>query len=44
MSLPTRNGIVEGKVHTLKLMKHMGYGWAGFALLRQRVLHTLENF
>jgi hypothetical protein len=35
------NGIVEGKIHKLKLMKRMGYGRAGFALLRQRVLHAL---
>jgi len=34
MSLPTRNSIVEVKVHTLKLMKRMDYGRAGFALLR----------
>jgi len=32
---------VEGKVNKLKLIKRMGYGRAGFALLRQRVLHAL---
>lgn len=35
------HGVVEGKVNKLKLMKRMGYGRAGFALLRQRVLHAL---
>jgi transposase len=35
------NGLVEGKVNKLKLIKRMGYGRAGFALLRQRVLHAL---
>ena len=34
-------GIVEGKVNKLKLLKRMGYGRAGFPLLRQRVLHAL---
>jgi hypothetical protein len=41
LTLPQSNGIVEGKVHKLKLIKRMGYGRAGFALLRQRVLHAL---
>jgi hypothetical protein len=35
------NGLVEGKANKLKLIKRMGYGRAGFALLRQRVLHAL---
>jgi transposase len=35
------NGLVEGKVNKLKLIKRMGYGRAGFPLLRQRVLHAL---
>lgn len=35
------NGMVEGKVNKLKLIKRMGYGRAGFPLLRQRVLHAL---
>ncbi len=30
---------VEGHVHRLKLIKRMGYGRAGFPLLRQRVLY-----
>ena len=35
------NGQVEGFVNKLKLIKRMGYGRAGFPLLRQRVLHAL---
>jgi transposase len=41
LTLPQSNGIVEGKVHKLKLIKRMGYGRAGFPLLRQRVLYAL---
>ena len=41
LTLPESNGIVEGKVTKLKLIKRMGYGRAGFPLLRQRVLHAL---
>jgi len=41
LTLPTSNGMVEGKVNKLKLLKRMGYGRAGFPLLRQRVLHAL---
>ncbi len=41
LTLPESNGIVEGKVNKLKLLKRMGYGRAGFPLLRQRVLHAL---
>ena len=43
LSLPQSNGIVEGKVNKLKLIKRMGDGRAGFPLLRQRVLHALER-
>ena len=32
---------VEGQVTRIKLIKRMMYGKAGFALLRQRVLHRL---
>lgn len=32
------NGQVEGQVNRLKLVKHIPYGWANFALLRRRVL------
>jgi len=35
------NGIVEGHVTKLKLMKRQMYGKAGFPLLRKRVLHAL---
>ena len=35
------NGMVEGHVTKLKLMKRQGYGRAGFPLLRKRVLHAL---
>lgn len=41
LTLPHSNGVVEGKVNKLKLIKRMGYGRAKFPLLRQRVLHTL---
>jgi len=35
------NGVVEGQVTKLKLIKRQGYGRAGFPLLRNRVLHAL---
>jgi len=35
------NGMVEGHVTKLKLLKRTMYGRAGFSLLRQRVLHAL---
>jgi len=41
LTLPQNSGLVEGKVNKLKLIKRMGYGRAGFPLLRQRVLHAL---
>jgi transposase len=41
LTLTYSNGVVEGKVNKLKLIKRMGFGRAGFALLRQRVLHAL---
>ncbi|HSF34088.1 MAG TPA: ISL3 family transposase [Candidatus Tectomicrobia bacterium] len=34
------NGATEGQIHRLKLVKRQGYGRAGFALLRQRVLQA----
>jgi transposase len=37
---PWSNGQVEGQVHRLKLIKRSMYGRAGFALLRQCVLHA----
>lgn len=44
LTLPQSKGMVEGKVHKLKLIKRMGYGRAGFPLLRQRVLHAERKF
>ncbi|HLH63710.1 MAG TPA: ISL3 family transposase [Ktedonobacteraceae bacterium] len=41
LTLPHNNGLVEGKVNKLKLIKRMMFGRAEFPLLRQRVLHTL---
>lgn len=41
LTLPQNNGVVEGKVNKLKLIKRMGYGRAEFPLRRQRVLHAL---
>jgi transposase len=41
LSLSINNGMVEGHVTKLKLIKRQGYGRAGFPLLRQRVLHAL---
>jgi transposase len=41
LTLQENNGMVEGNINKLKLLKRMGYGRAGFPLLRQRVLHAL---
>lgn len=41
LTLPQSNGVVEGKVNKLKLIKRMMFGRAEFPLLRQRVLHAL---
>jgi transposase len=41
LTLPQNNGLVEGKVNKLKLIKRMLFGRAEFPLLRQRVLHAL---
>jgi transposase len=40
LTLEWSNGITEGQIHRLKLVKRQGYGRAGFALLRQRVLQA----
>ncbi len=40
LTWPINNGMVEGQVTKLKLIKRTMYGRAGFALLRQRVLHA----
>jgi len=39
LTMPYSNGVVEGHVHRLKLIKRQGYGRASFPLLRQRVLY-----
>ena len=41
LTLPQSNGVVEGKINKLKLIKRMMFGRAGFPLLRQRVLYAL---
>jgi transposase len=38
---PWSNGVVEGNINKLKLIKRMMYGRADFPLLRQRVLYAL---
>jgi len=39
LRLPWSQGVTEGKVNKLKTLKRVMYGRAGFALLRQRLLH-----
>jgi transposase len=41
LTWPINNGMVEGYVTKLKLIKRQGYGRAGFPLLRKRVLHAI---
>lgn len=41
LTWPINNGMVEGHVTKLKLIKRTMDGRAGFALLRQRVLHAM---
>jgi transposase len=41
LTWPINNGMVEGQVTKLKLIKRTMYGRAGFALLHQRVLHAV---
>ena len=40
LQLPWSNGMVEGQIHRLKLIKRQMYGRAGFDLLRLRVLQS----
>ena len=40
LTLAWSNGVIEGQVHRLKLMKRQGYGRAGSPPLRQRVLQA----
>lgn len=42
LQLPYSNGVMEGHVHCLKLIKRQGYGRASFPLLRQRVLYHVS--
>jgi hypothetical protein len=43
LTVPSSNGIVEGHVNRLKLIKRSMYGRAKFDLLRQRVLFSPES-
>ena len=40
LQLEYSNGVVQGHVHRLKLIKRQGYGRAAFPLLRKRVLYA----
>jgi transposase len=40
LTLEWNNGVTEGQIHRLKLVKRQGYGRNGLALLRQRVLQV----
>jgi transposase len=40
LTLEWSNGVTEGQIYCLKLVKRQGHGRAGFALLRQRVLQV----
>jgi transposase len=40
LTLEWSNGVTEGQIHRLKLVKRQGYGRAGFTLIRQRVLQA----
>jgi transposase len=39
LTLPWSNGVTEGQINRLKLLKRQAYGRAHVALLRQRILH-----
>ena len=41
LQLPWSNGMVEGQIHRLKLIKRQMYGRSGFDLLRLRILHSI---
>jgi transposase len=40
LTLQWGNGVTEGQIHRLKLVKCQGYGRASFTLIRPRVLHA----
>jgi hypothetical protein len=44
LTLQWSNGVTEGQIHRLKLVKRQDYGRAGFALLRQRVLQAAQGW
>ena len=41
LRMPWSNGMVEGHIHRLKLLKRQMYGRVGFDLLRLRVLNPV---
>jgi transposase len=41
LTLEWSNGVTEGQIHRLKLLKRQGYGRAGVRLLRQRVTQAV---
>ena len=41
LQMPWSDGMVEGQIHRLKLIKRQMYGRAGFDLLRLRVLNAV---
>lgn len=43
LTLPWNNGLIEGHVNRLKLIKRSMYGRAKLPLLRARVLHVAEK-
>lgn len=43
LSTPYSNGMVEGHINRLKMLKRQMYGRASLALLRIRVLHRQET-
>ena len=40
IDLPWTTSLVEGQINRLKMIKRTMYDWAGFELLRARVLHA----
>lgn len=40
LTLECSNSVTKGQIHRLTLLKRQSYGRAGFALLRQRLLHV----
>jgi transposase len=44
LPLAWSNGVTEGQIHRLKLLKRQSYGRAGMALLRQRILQAASGW